>query len=166
MIVRTVPADRVVGTNDPTVYTARLGADEKPEASATKPLTHLVVAVIQPRPGGECRERAITRSYLTQGETAMAVAVELKFVGATLEQYDQVIEKMGLRPGGPGAPGGLFHWVTKTDDGFRVVDVWQTREQFEQFSLEQIGPFAAAVGVTTPPEVTFYDLHNYLTAGD
>ena len=53
----------------------------------------------------------------------MAIAIEMNFRGATLEQYDQVIQKMGFTPGGVGAPGGLFHWVTGTDDGIRVVDV-------------------------------------------
>ena len=35
----------------------------------------------------------------------MAVAVQQDFSGATLDQYDQVVEKMGLTPRGPGAPG-------------------------------------------------------------
>jgi hypothetical protein len=34
-----------------------------------------------------------------------------------------VIEKMGLTPGGSGPPGAISHWVAKTDDGIRVVDV-------------------------------------------
>jgi hypothetical protein len=66
----------------------------------------------------------------------MAVAVQLEFPGATLEQYDQVIKKMGFTPRGPGAPGGIFHWVTKTNDGIRVMDVWETKEQFERLSRE------------------------------
>jgi hypothetical protein len=57
----------------------------------------------------------------------MAVAVQLDFAGGTLEQYDRVIAEMGCTPGRRRAPGGLFHWVTKTDDGIRVVDVWQDR---------------------------------------
>jgi hypothetical protein len=52
----------------------------------------------------------------------MPVAVILDFPGGTLEQYDQVLEKMGFTPGGPGAPGGLTHWVAATDTGIRVVD--------------------------------------------
>jgi len=32
----------------------------------------------------------------------MPVAVVMDFEGATLDQYDQVLEKMGLTPGGPG----------------------------------------------------------------
>ena len=95
----------------------------------------------------------------------MAVAVVLEFEGATLDQYDQVIEKMGFSPGGAGAPGGLFHWVTQTANGIRVTDVWQDRETFEQFAQEQIGPFSAEVGITNPPEISFFDVHNYLTAG-
>jgi hypothetical protein len=83
------------------------------------------------------------------------------FRGATLEQYDQVIEKMGLTPAGPGPDGALFHWVAKTDDGIKVVDVWETAEQFQRFSQEQIVPFTREVGVGAP-EVTTYEVHNHL----
>jgi hypothetical protein len=95
----------------------------------------------------------------------MAVAAVLDFKDATLEQYDQVIEKMGFEPGGAGASGGLFHWVTAIGDGIRVTDVWETAEQFEQFAEQQIGPISQEVGLTAPPEVTIYEVHSYLTAG-
>jgi hypothetical protein len=94
----------------------------------------------------------------------MAVAVILEFDGGTLDQYDQVVEKMGFEPGGSSAPGGLFHWVTKTDNGFRVTDVWVTREQFEKFAEEQIGPYSQEVGLPEP-EISFHDIHNHLVAG-
>jgi hypothetical protein len=95
----------------------------------------------------------------------MAVAVILDFNGATLDQYDQVIDKMELPPGGPGPRGALFHWVTATDDGIRVTDVWETREQFEQFADEQIGPYSQEVGLPGPPALTFHEVHNHFTAG-
>jgi hypothetical protein len=95
----------------------------------------------------------------------MAIAVQLDFNGATLEQYDEVVAKMGFEPGGRGEPGGLFHWVTETEDGIRITDVWQSRELFERFAQEKIGPITAAVGVTQPPRITLYQVHNYLTAG-
>jgi len=95
----------------------------------------------------------------------MAVGIQMDFPGATLEQYDQVVKKMGFTPGGSGAPGGLFHWVTKTDDGFRVTDVWESREQFDRFSKEKITPYAAEVGFPSQPRVTFFEVHNYLTKG-
>ena len=95
----------------------------------------------------------------------MAVGVVLEFQGATIAQYDEVIQKMGFTHGGPGAPGLLFHWVEKTDSGIRVTDVWEAKEQFERFAQEQIGPVTQEVGIPAPPEVTFHEVHNYLTAG-
>ncbi len=95
----------------------------------------------------------------------MAIGVELKFPGATLEQYDQVIERMDFTPQGKGAPAGIFHWVTKTDDGLRVVDVWESREAFERFAEEKIGPITKAVGFPGEPEIQIHEVHNYLTAG-
>ncbi len=95
----------------------------------------------------------------------MAVAVEMEFKGATLDQYEQVIAKMGFAHGGKGAPHGLFHWAAKTEDGIRVVDVWESKEAYEKFAQEQIGPYAAAAGVPGPPEVRYTEVHNYLTAG-
>ena len=93
----------------------------------------------------------------------MAVAVQMEFKG-DMDQYEQVIQKMGFSHGGPGAPGGMFHWVTKTDDGFRVTDVWQSQEQFQRFAEEQIGPLTQQAGLTAP-EIAFYPIHNYLTVG-
>jgi hypothetical protein len=93
----------------------------------------------------------------------MAIAVVLDFEGATLEQYDKVIELMSLKPGGGGAEGGLFHWVTATDGGIRITDVWESKELFERFAAEKIGPFTQQAGFQGPPKISFYDVHNYLT---
>ena len=95
----------------------------------------------------------------------MAVAVEMNFGGATLDQYDQVMEKMGLTQGGSGPPGAISHWVAKTDDGIRVVDVWETREVFDRYAEEKIGPYTREAGFTEEPEMRFYDVHNHLTPG-
>ena len=94
----------------------------------------------------------------------MAVAIEMNFKGATLEQYDEVLKLMGLDGGEPAPTGGLYHWVSKTDDGLRIVDVWETREQFDKFAAEQIGPYSAQAGIPAPPEVTYYDVYNTIKA--
>ena len=91
----------------------------------------------------------------------MPVAIEMNFRGATSDQYDRVLELMGLTSGNI-PPGALFHWTAKTDDGLRVVDVWETREQFDRFAQEQMGPFTQQAGFTEPPETTYRDVYNYL----
>jgi hypothetical protein len=95
----------------------------------------------------------------------MAIAVVLEFEGATVAHYDQMIERMGFSPGGPGGSGGLFHWVTETENGLRVTDVWESREHFETFANTQIGPVSQELGLPNPPTITFYEVHSYLTAG-
>ena len=91
----------------------------------------------------------------------MAIGVIMDFDGAGPEQYDQVIEKMGLASGGDGPPGSLSHWVAETDSGLRVVDSWESREAFESFAQEQIIPYATEVGLGQP-KMELYELHNTL----
>ena len=93
----------------------------------------------------------------------MAVGVVLEFEGATLDQYDEILDKMGLTSGGPGGPGGISHWVTATDSGIRVTDLWESQEAFDSFAETQIGPISAEVGITTPPVVTIHEVHAHLT---
>jgi hypothetical protein len=97
-------------------------------------------------------------------ELRTPVAVEMNFSGATIGQYDQILEKMGLSPGGAVPKGAISHWVAKTDDGMRVVDVWETRAEYDRFAHEKIGPYAKEVGIERQPTIRFYDVHNYLTA--
>jgi hypothetical protein len=90
----------------------------------------------------------------------MAVAIEMRFSGATLEQYDEVMRLMALGDTPP--PGALFHWVAVTDDGIKVVDVWETMEQFDAFAQQSIGPNTQKAGFAGPPERTVYEVHNHL----
>ena len=97
----------------------------------------------------------------------MAIAVEVAFrgQGATLENYFKSIEIMGAAPEGRHPdPGCLFHWVTETSGGFEVTDVWQTRDQFEQFVRDKVGPVGEQLGMPQP-QIKFVDVANFLTAG-
>jgi hypothetical protein len=82
----------------------------------------------------------------------MAVAVIMEFNGATLEQYDQVIEKMGLTKEGPAPAGALSHWVAATDNGILVTDLWKSRELYDAFARDQIGPFSEEAGIPAAAE--------------
>ena len=82
---------------------------------------------------------------------------------AVIDQHDQVIAGMGLQSGGPAVLGGLFRWVTATGDGIRVVDVWETKEQFEKFAQQKIGPHTRDAGFHGPPTTTFHEVDNYFT---
>jgi hypothetical protein len=92
----------------------------------------------------------------------MAVAFKMEFEGATLEQYDRVMELMGLDQGDTSPDGAVFHWAAPTDSGIIVVDVWESDEQFNKFAEQQIGPYTQEVGIPNPPAVTRFEVHNTL----
>jgi len=94
----------------------------------------------------------------------MPVAFKLRFAGGTLDQYDQVLELMGLSGGHTvDADGAVFHWVTATDDGLLVMDVWETDEAFQRYAEDKIVPLSLQVGLGEP-EITRHEIHNWLVA--
>jgi len=107
---------------------------------------------------------------MSQGERKeipMAIAVEVSFHGAeaTLDKYFEQIKLMGTGPeGAHPAPGCLFHWITSDQGGLRVTDVWKTREEFDRFANEKIGPTSEQVGMPKP-QIKFIEVDNFLTAG-
>ena len=93
------------------------------------------------------------------------IGVILDFPGATLEQHDEAIKGMGFTPGGEGQPDCLYHWVAKTDDGIRVVDVWTSREAFDQTLTGEFAQQSDALDLPQP-EITFYDVHTTLKSAN
>ena len=80
----------------------------------------------------------------------MPIAVLLEIPGCTLEQYRDVIERVGLAAPGPRRPEGLLvHTGGPMDGGWRVFDVWEAREPYERFVTERVQLAVQAAGV--PP---------------
>jgi hypothetical protein len=94
-------------------------------------------------------------------EVIMAIGLQAEFQGATLEQYDEITERLGRLPGAPSPRGQLFHFVTGTDEGFRVVDVWESEEAFQHYFNETIEPVFGEVGIKVAPVIEIFPVHNY-----
>jgi len=78
----------------------------------------------------------------------MPVAFVLDFPGGTMDQYNQVVERMHLD--GRMAPGGVLHVAGSYEGGLRVIDLWENMEHFARFSDEQIVPHTQALGLPSP----------------
>jgi len=90
----------------------------------------------------------------------MAVAVLIDLPAVTAEIYDAVIKDMNL--GGKVPENAIFHVAGPHEGGWRVVDVWESREAFDQFSRDQITPLLQKHGVSGPPNIQMWDVHNVL----
>jgi hypothetical protein len=95
----------------------------------------------------------------------MAVAVEMSLPGVTLDQYHQIIQRLGAQNEGPHPdPGCLFHWAAAEGDNLRVTDVWSSQDQWERYAQERIAPLSDEVGIAMP-EVKVTPIDTYMTAG-
>ena len=65
-------------------------------------------------------------------------------VAEPVELYDAVHRALLDRTGGV-VDGLLVHLARQIGDGFQVVEVWESREDFERYSAEVVGPVATEV---------------------
>ena len=95
----------------------------------------------------------------------MAIAVEVT-TDSPLDDYYEGVKKLGGSPGGPHPdPACLFHWVTELDGGgWRVTDVWETKEQALEFIQGRVAPIMEEIG-GSEPQVRFIEVASILTAG-
>jgi phosphoribosylaminoimidazole carboxylase (NCAIR synthetase) len=57
---------------------------------------------------------------------------------------------------------GVSHWVTETDNGICIVEVWESREAFENNADEKGERIVEEVGVPGTPAIEFFEIYNYL----
>jgi hypothetical protein len=72
----------------------------------------------------------------------MPIAQIIEMPGLTVDAYEQAFAL--IHPDGVWPDGQLGHVAGPTDDGFRVIDVWESREAFERFEREVLAPLGFA----------------------
>jgi hypothetical protein len=84
-------------------------------------------------------------------------------VASSWEQYEQFAAAL-VEP----APAGLIlHVAGPTDEGFRIIDIWEKEEAWQDFRAQRLAPAIAALGGPARPEPTFRDLHSaHVVIGD
>jgi hypothetical protein len=74
----------------------------------------------------------------------MAVVVVNEVEGGSQEFYDQVNPK--VMPGGELPDGCRLHIAGPSERGWRVITVWESEEDFQQFRNEKLIPALREVG--------------------
>jgi hypothetical protein len=90
----------------------------------------------------------------------MAVGIRVKFIGMTAEQFDKLEAARGARDNVPS--GLIFHASGPVDGGWGVLDFWESRAHFDAFSAERRASATEAAGITTPPEIHEFPVHEFL----
>jgi hypothetical protein len=81
---------------------------------------------------------------------------------ATLDQYDQVNEKLGVDDDPPA--GLLIHTASEHGGGVRIVDVWESEDAWNRFREERL--MAAVIEVfgeqDGPPQQETHETHHVI----
>jgi hypothetical protein len=89
----------------------------------------------------------------------MAVVMIGEVPGQTREGYDGIVAAFGEVM--KHAPGYILYMSHPTEDGWRVIEVWQSKAEATEFFAKYIAP-------NLPPGIrpnrTFYELHNMLAS--
>jgi heme-degrading monooxygenase HmoA len=94
----------------------------------------------------------------------VAIVMRMYVPGGTVEQYEQVNEALGIE-GDDTAPEGLvLHVAGDTEDGFLIVDVWESEEALNRFFEQGAGAALAAAGAPEA-ERDVHKLHNIIPKG-
>ena len=96
----------------------------------------------------------------------MPVAIVQEWVdedsGRSTLNYDAISERLGAVEDPP--RGMLMHTAGFTGTGFRIFDVWETQADFDIFLTERLMPVVMEIAgsVSAPPEITMYELRNFV----
>ncbi len=83
----------------------------------------------------------------------MAIGFIFNNPGQTQEQYDAAVEQLNLAESLP--EGWIFHAAGPTEDGWRVVEVWESQEAAEAYFQGNLGQVLQNVGVSLSQPDTF-----------
>jgi hypothetical protein len=90
----------------------------------------------------------------------MAVVMVMHWPEITLEMYEEARRRVNWEGDVP--DGAVLHVAWVADDGFRVVDVWESDEQFDRFVRERLMPVVVGeLGVKSEPNVTVTPAHAF-----
>jgi hypothetical protein len=76
-------------------------------------------------------------------------------ISSSWEQYERLAAVLTE----PAPTGLILHLAGPTDEGFRIIDVWETEAAYKRFEAERLKPAIAALGGPSRPDPTFRDLH-------
>ncbi len=92
----------------------------------------------------------------------MAVGLRIKMAGGTQEMYEAIHSKMDVDANPP--DGLIFHMAGPVDDGWGIIDTWESREQFDAFQADRLMGAIQSLGDQAPdgpPDIKEFPVHHY-----
>jgi hypothetical protein len=91
----------------------------------------------------------------------MAIGLRIKFDGGTQEQYDALHRQMDVDGNPP--TGLIFHSAGPIEEGWGIIDFWESRDAFDSFLESRIGPAIGQLGDRAfqgAPDIKQFPVHH------
>lgn len=88
----------------------------------------------------------------------MAIGVIFDGSGMSQDQYEQVNQLAS--PSNQPPPGMLFHAAGPREEGFSVIEVWESQEALQEFFAQTLGQALQQANISTQP--TFFQVINIM----
>jgi hypothetical protein len=96
------------------------------------------------------------------GAPVASELVAMHWPEITIDKYEEARRRVNWEADVP--DGAIFHVAWMADDGFHVVDVWETAAQFDRFVEDRLMPvIAGEMGETSEPNVSITPAHAVFT---
>ncbi|HEY3042220.1 MAG TPA: hypothetical protein VGJ66_26055 [Pyrinomonadaceae bacterium] len=89
----------------------------------------------------------------------MTVVTTLDITGMSPDEYRAVLDYMGVEK--KPAVGIYLHLTYTTDFGYRIIEVWDSKEGFDEFLEQRLAPATKALGINRDTKITVNPLHNF-----
>jgi hypothetical protein len=93
----------------------------------------------------------------------MAVGLRIKFAGGTQEQYEAVNAQMNVEADLP--EGLIFHAAGPIEEGWGIIDFWESRDHFDRFLGGRLGQAIEELGdrgMPGPPDIKEFPVQNII----
>ena len=93
----------------------------------------------------------------------MTIGIRMKFSGVTEEQFDAMHDV--INPERETPAGLVFHASGPIDGGWGVIDFWESRADFDAFSVRiQEAVAGSGMELDAPPDVKEFPVHETISA--
>jgi hypothetical protein len=89
----------------------------------------------------------------------MMYVTTIDAIGLNANEYRAVLDKMGVETNP--AANIFLHITAPIDGGYRITEVWDSKEAFEEFLHKRLTPANEALGIKGNANITVMPLHNF-----
>jgi hypothetical protein len=93
----------------------------------------------------------------------MPIGIRIKLPGITQEQFDLAHDH--INPDRTPPKGLLYHASGPIEDGWGIIDFWESRQDFDAFAVRiEAGMTSAGITPQGPPDIKEFPVHETIAA--